>query len=249
MDGVEPCLFPTLLDENPGGKERRVLVTSSVDLGSGLPLREFCQRHEVTLPNLFHVAWGIVLRIYTGSDSVCFGSLNSGRDVPVSGINDIVGPFINMLVCRMQVVSDAPVLSLVQMNQNQYLESLPYQHYSLADVLHLAGGSNQEETSIRLETVAGYDPTEYDVSVTVAIAEERMEICLSSWTTGLGKQQAEKVAGTFKQVVFEMAQRPYDSAKQLNVSDAGTGGAVRARPDRGAVPRAAGRARRVRVGR
>ncbi|PLB45141.1 acetyl-CoA synthetase-like protein [Aspergillus steynii IBT 23096] len=233
MKGVEPCVLPTLCDQKAEGEGRSQFV-ASVDLGSGAQLHTFCQHHEVTLANLFQVAWGLLLRTYTGSSSICFGYLNSGRDVPVPEVQDTVGPFINMLVCRMEPASDTSLLSLVQGSQKQYLESLPYQHYSLADVLHLArmpcdelfntvisvqrlGTGHQEETSIGLERVRGYDPTEYDAMVTISIEDEHIRIHLSTWTTSLSDRQAQRVSNALGQLVFEIVERPYCTASQLNL--------------------------------
>ncbi|KAE8146387.1 hypothetical protein BDV25DRAFT_143753 [Aspergillus avenaceus] len=233
MEDANSCIFPNLSGESLKNKERSLTVTS-VDLGFGNQLREFCQHQEVTLPNLFQVAWGLLLRAYTGSGSVCFGYINSGRDVPVPGAHGIVGPFINMLVCRMELASDLSILSLLKTNQNEYLRSLPHQHHSLIEILRLVGNTCEqlfntvisvqrlrsndgEETSIQLETVGGHDPTEYDITVTVSIEDERIQIYLNYWTTGLSDRQAEAVINTFKQIVFEIARRPYEPASQLNI--------------------------------
>lgn len=181
MEGVQPCLLRT---RETGGTQVRAgkeLRSASISLGAGARLHEFCQHHELTLSNLFQVAWGIVLQAYTGSDAACFGYLNSGRDVPVCGVHSTVGPFINMLVCRVETSADTPVLSMLQKNHTEYLQGLPHQHYSLAGILRLANtrgrplfntimslqrpkASGECEpdklSSITLKTVGGEDPTE-----------------------------------------------------------------------------------------
>ena len=182
MNGVQPCLLPTRDTDGSGAQQTKELRSASISLGVGARLQEFCQRQEITLSNLLQVAWGLVLQIYTGSDASCFGYLNSGRDVPVAGVDSILGPFINMLVCRVETDASASVLSMLQKNQAEYLRSAPHQHYSLAEILHQVntGGKmlfntimslqrprtslNASETegqcSITLETVGGEDPTE-----------------------------------------------------------------------------------------
>jgi amino acid adenylation domain-containing protein/non-ribosomal peptide synthase protein (TIGR01720 family) len=182
MEGVQPCLFPTREIDDTRSQLGKELRSASISLGAGAHLHEFCQRHEVTLSNLFQVAWGLVLQAYTGSDAACFGYLNSGRDVPVPGVHDTVGPFINMLVCRVETDAEASVLSMLQKNQVEYLQGLPHQHCSLAGILHQAnaGGRplfntvislqrprNSEEQreverqcSITLETAGAENPTE-----------------------------------------------------------------------------------------
>ncbi|OJZ79694.1 hypothetical protein ASPFODRAFT_555216 [Aspergillus luchuensis CBS 106.47] len=176
--GVQPCHLPTLEAQGAGSQQRRELRSTTVSLGAGERVRAFCQRHEVTMSNLFQVAWGLVLQAYTGAETACFGYLNSGRDIPVRGVHDIVGPFINMLVCRVGTSPDESVLSMVRKNRTEYLQSLPHQHYSLAGILHLAdtagrplfntsmslqrlgSGKESQGASIELEAVGGEDPTE-----------------------------------------------------------------------------------------
>ncbi|KAE8155409.1 hypothetical protein BDV40DRAFT_307053, partial [Aspergillus tamarii] len=233
MDGVGPCLFPISSDGDLDSN-KRIERQAFINLGSGELLRDFCEKYDVTLSNLFRVAWGIVLQIYTGLDSVCFGYLNSGRDVPVSGADDTVGPFINLLICRMNLASDIPVLSLVQANRDEYLKGLPHQHYPLAGVLHLAGTVGEplfntvlsvqraesggvDETSIGLERVGGHDPTEYDIAVTIGIEPTQIAVYLNYRPPTLDEQRAKLIGETFKQVVFSMAERPSSTACLLNV--------------------------------
>ena len=51
------------------------------------------------------VAWALVLRSYTNSDDVSLGYLASGRDARTDGIDDIIGPLINMLVFRFRFLA------------------------------------------------------------------------------------------------------------------------------------------------
>jgi non-ribosomal peptide synthetase component F len=182
MEGVQPSLLPTRRTDDTRSRLDKELRSASVRVGAGTNLREFCQRHEVTLANLFQVAWGLVLQTYTGSDTACFGYLNSGRDVPLPGAHDTMGPFISMLVCRVETQAKNSILSMLQKNQVEYLQGLAHQHYSLAGILDQAnvrgrslfnttmslqrqrnGGEGKEadsRCSIALETAGGYDPTE-----------------------------------------------------------------------------------------
>ncbi|KAF2997647.1 nrps [Curvularia kusanoi] len=49
----------------------------------------------------FQTAIGYILSLYTGSSDVVFGNVTSGRTVPVTGIEDIIGPCIASLPCRL----------------------------------------------------------------------------------------------------------------------------------------------------
>lgn len=71
-----------------------------------------------------------------------FGYMASGRDVPLDGIYDAVGPFINLLVSRMQLVDDMSVYKLLKDIQLSYMNSLPHQQTSLAAIQHELGNKD-----------------------------------------------------------------------------------------------------------
>lgn len=138
-----PCHLPFL-----GGIEGETAARmASMELDAGLPaatLHAFCRSHGVTLSNIFQLAWAMVLRAYTGTDDVCFGYLTSGRDAPVEGIVEhAVGPYINMLVCHLNLRDDADVRELVFQIQSDFLDGLPHQNCSLANIQHALSLSGQ----------------------------------------------------------------------------------------------------------
>jgi gliotoxin/aspirochlorine biosynthesis peptide synthetase len=51
----------------------------------------------VSLATLYHAAWALILSIYTDSNTVTFGVVLSGRNLPLPGVEDTVGPLINTL--------------------------------------------------------------------------------------------------------------------------------------------------------
>jgi non-ribosomal peptide synthetase component F len=120
-------------------------------------LLKFCQSQGITLSALFRTIWGLVLRAYTGSDEVCFGFITSGRDVPIQGVNDIVGTFINMLVCRMNLAKSNNLKDIISAAHSDYLSSLPHQHASLAQIQHQLGLQGQRLFNTAM-TVLKQDP-------------------------------------------------------------------------------------------
>ncbi|KAF2809436.1 BcNRPS1, nonribosomal peptide synthetase [Mytilinidion resinicola] len=55
------------------------------------------QQAGVSLAAWYQAAWAMVLSMYTDSASVVFGTVLSGRNLPVAGADDTVGPLINTL--------------------------------------------------------------------------------------------------------------------------------------------------------
>lgn len=199
LNEILPCHFPTTQQVStqeltPLRELKNIKVP--LNLAPGV-LSKFCSANNVTAANLVQAVWGLVLRAYTGLDDVCFGYLSSGRDVDVDGIDEVVGPLINMLVCRLDVSSTVNMVELVQQVQKNYLECLEHQHVSLAEIQHglnLNGGRlfntimsvqrgatsntaegvldpslDEEAPAIKFANLGSHDPTEVSALFTRVI--------------------------------------------------------------------------------
>lgn len=236
LSGSEVCSFPILDD---GQTVEKQLISIRMDLMSiGLPdLQGFCNTHGITLSNVFHTAWALTLSCYVGTDDVTFGYLTSARDSEeVHCVQDMVGPIINMLVCRVNLTdSSRCLLNVLQDVQRDYLEALPHRHIALADIQHilnLSGASlfntalsyrrlppdtPSEGTGVELIEVAPiYDPTEYPVSINVEIGDTSAAVDLDYWTDHLSAGQAANVVSTFVRALENIV---YNSKQRISALD------------------------------
>jgi non-ribosomal peptide synthase protein (TIGR01720 family) len=158
LKGLRPCYFPSLNTINttlaPG---TRSLRSVALQFDRYAELRRLSEQIHITLANIMHVAWAFVLRKYTECDDVCFGYLTAGRDAPVENIGRTVGTLINMLCCRVQISTSQTLEDISRMAQDQQLESLPFQHCSLARVQHELGlaGKPLYNTTISTQSHSG----------------------------------------------------------------------------------------------
>lgn len=60
-------------------------------------LSAYAQQSGITLASLYYAAWAVTLSRYSDSDDVVFGAVFSGRNLPLAGIEETVGPMINTL--------------------------------------------------------------------------------------------------------------------------------------------------------
>ncbi|KAG5804023.1 hypothetical protein H9Q71_011395 [Fusarium xylarioides] len=215
LAGIEPCLFPVLDDgEIAEVKELRHLRVRFDELAE---LQSLCERQGVTIVNAIYAAWAVTLRLYTGSDEVCFGYLTSARDLPIEGIRDTVGPIINMVTCRVNVDSITNLGDIMNSVQRDYLGSLEYRHTPLAQVHHVLQLSDAVLFNTALsyrklpptpqtdlvfeECCPTYDPDEYNVSVNIEAGEHDMAIDLMYWSDTLSDGQAANVASAFTEAL------------------------------------------------
>jgi amino acid adenylation domain-containing protein/non-ribosomal peptide synthase protein (TIGR01720 family) len=229
---LEPCHFPVLNDGITVTKQLRSLRLGFEKLPQ---LQGFCDSNGLTLSNAFHTAWSLTLRCYSGSEDACFGYLSSGRDGSIPGAESAVGPFINMLVCRVNMLGSTPLSEVLYQVQQDYMESLPYRHTSLAEVQHalrlsgtalfntclsyrkLSSSATIDDTPITFsEHAPVHDPTEYPVSINIEASDEDAAIDLDYWTDALSDGQAANVASTFLQALRNITYHSEQTIGQLD---------------------------------
>ena len=88
---VGELVLPPVREEMPAGID---------SIAFSIPLAEIsahARQTGVSLAAWYHAAWAMVLSLYTDSDSVVFGTVLSGRNLPIAGVQDTVGPLLNVL--------------------------------------------------------------------------------------------------------------------------------------------------------
>jgi amino acid adenylation domain-containing protein/non-ribosomal peptide synthase protein (TIGR01720 family) len=229
---VSPC---HLVATGRGEVEDAETKELDLPIRSPLALRNFAKTNNLTLNSLFQAAWAMVLRIFTGAEDVCFGFLSSGRDVPIDGIADAVGPFINMLVCRSNAGTETSLLAMANAIQGSFADSLQHQHCSLAKIqqtLNLGGqplfntamtfmpdsGAEGGRTpEIAFKHRGGQDPTEYDIGVGVLASDQHILAKLKYRASCMSVTQARNVGYAFTKALENLANTPHSLLGELDL--------------------------------
>ncbi len=98
-------------------------------------LQSLVRREKLTLNTLLQGAWSLLLGRYSGEADVVFGAVVSGRPATLSGIESMVGMFINTLPVRIQISPEASLISWLQGLQAQQAETRKYEYAPLMQVL------------------------------------------------------------------------------------------------------------------
>lgn len=224
---VRPTIFPAMAFWEDAVATDGKLGAVRIDIGvDPIELSRFCDDKLVTWVNVFQLAWGLVLKQYTGMEDVCFGLLSSGRDAPLDGIQEGVGAFLTMLVSRMNFDQGTTLSLALQDVARTLVDSLPHQYFGLANIQHGLNLGNQPlfntiisfhrdtdqemhpGSGIRIEAMEGYDPTEYILSLDVGISETRIDVSLQFWTDEITRSQAESIGATFAEAVKAIITHP-----------------------------------------
>ncbi|MBD0254769.1 MAG: amino acid adenylation domain-containing protein [Cytophagales bacterium] len=101
-------------------------------------LVKLASRYCVTLGTVLHAAWGILLTKYGNRRDAVFGSVVSGRPGGITGIESMVGMFINTVPVRVRYDPGDRVEELLRQVHRNAVESEPY-HY--APLFEIQGGN------------------------------------------------------------------------------------------------------------
>lgn len=229
---VEPTMFPTLDDSLCAKRELR---SKHIRLDDLTEFQHMCTLHGVTMANIFHTAWALTLRCYTGSNDVSYGYLMSTRDSSIKNIDNLVGYLVNMLVCRVVFTPDQSLIAVMQQVQTDLADCQAHAQTALSEVLHalqLSGtplfntslsyrkvplATTGEQHSISFDDCFPYyDPTEYTVSVNIEVTEDAAAIDLDYWTDSLSDGHAANVLNTFLQAVVAILESSQQLIGQLD---------------------------------
>ena len=97
-------------------------------------LKSFAQQHHLTLATLVQAAWGLLLSRYSGESDVVFGTTVSGRPPSLSGVESMVGLFINTLPARLKIPEKTDLLTWLRLLQQEYIEREQYSYTPLVDI-------------------------------------------------------------------------------------------------------------------
>jgi amino acid adenylation domain-containing protein len=89
---------------------------------------------NMTVPILLRAAWAMVVARHTDSDDVTFGATLSGRNIPVPGIMEMVGPTVTTVPVRVRLEYDETVLSYCERIQKQATDMIPFEHTGLQNI-------------------------------------------------------------------------------------------------------------------
>ncbi|NJL59460.1 MAG: hypothetical protein HC887_07245 [Desulfobacteraceae bacterium] len=97
-------------------------------------LEKIAAQERVTPNVIFQSLWGVLLGAYNNTHDVVFGATVSGRPADFSGIEQMVGLFLNTIPVRIVSQNNQKFTELIRNRQQHYLESEPFHYASLANI-------------------------------------------------------------------------------------------------------------------
>nr|XP_036577763.1 NRPS protein [Colletotrichum truncatum]KAF6784822.1 NRPS protein [Colletotrichum truncatum] len=116
-------------------QQREVIPRSTVTRQFALPS---IKAHDVTAATLVRSAWALAISVSTGLPDVAFGTMVSGRNTPVKGIENITGPTIAAVPVRVKMDPNQTVEAFLQRVQRESIDMIPHEQLGLHNIQRLS---------------------------------------------------------------------------------------------------------------
>jgi|GEM_PF-2163787 amino acid adenylation domain len=119
----------------------QVSLSMAIDEMLTARLVEMARSLKLSINTVVYSIWGALLARYNQKQTVVSGLTVSGRNAPIDWIVDMVGLCVNTVPFRFNVDDTLSVEEYLKNVSSDFTESIPYQHYSLADIQKSANSS------------------------------------------------------------------------------------------------------------
>jgi amino acid adenylation domain-containing protein/non-ribosomal peptide synthase protein (TIGR01720 family) len=209
----------------------------------------------LTVGNVLHGAWGLVLGRLLGRQNVVFGSTVSGRGGTLAGTESIVGLLINTIPVPMSWQHQTPVATVLRELQDRQSALLDAQQLGLAELARLTGvrdlfdtmvvvenfpttdsGAVEHPKALQFRGFTGTDAPHYPLSF-VAYVDDQLTVEIKYDAAVVTAGQADRYAQRVEQVLATFAEQPDQPVGRLDLRtrterDRFAGAVSRPGPDR-----------------
>ena len=91
--------------------------------------------HNITPATVIKAAWSFVLAELSARSDVVFGHVISGRNAGIPGVENIIGPCLNIVPVRTRFQSGWTVLDLIRSIQEQQVANMPYEALGFREII------------------------------------------------------------------------------------------------------------------
>lgn len=138
-------------------------------------LVSFSQNNSITASSLFISAWALLLSIYNDDPNVLLGIVNSGRSIPLNGIDEMVGLFINTLPLAIDLNKHESMLALLQYIHKESALIGQYGYLSLKEIQAQSSISSVDALFYSLFIFQNY-PLDLKVNERLSVSASRLDI-------------------------------------------------------------------------
>ncbi|TRW79695.1 amino acid adenylation domain-containing protein, partial [Mycolicibacterium sp. 018/SC-01/001] len=176
----------------------------------------------VTVSTLLHTAWALTVGRLTGRTDVTFGSVVSGRDADVPGIDQMVGLLVNTVPVRVPWAPDEPVRSVAAALGRREAGLLGHHHLPLPEAHRIAGFDELFDSLVVIENLGAADISvgdlrmgdvdvveapHYALTLMITVRDE-LSLTITNARSQISDAFADTAAGVFADVLASVVADP-----------------------------------------
>ncbi|CAA9959672.1 hypothetical protein PTMSG1_03087 [Pyrenophora teres f. maculata] len=183
-------------------------------------------RSDITVSTLIRAAWAIVVARHTNSDDVVFGAVVLGRNAPIDGIEDIVGPTVATVPIRVRIVGNQTVPYFLAAVQQQATEMIAYEQTGLQYIAKISADAQvacdfqtllvvqprntkvEEEEGLgkwySISEIGNFTP--YGLTLECALADNGVCVTAKFDPQAIESWHVQKMLGQFRLVLEQLSQ-------------------------------------------
>ncbi|MBW4666623.1 MAG: amino acid adenylation domain-containing protein [Cyanomargarita calcarea GSE-NOS-MK-12-04C] len=195
-------------------------------------LKSLAQKHRLTVSTLVQGAWGLLLSRYSGESDVIFGATVSGRPPSLSGVESMIGLFINTLPVRVKVSEETELVPWLAELQQQQVERDEYAYSSLVEIQRSSEvppgsclfdsllvfenypSADSLHNSIRIDDFQGSERTNYPLTILV-IPNEELLVRFVYDRDRFDADTITRMAGHFQTLLLGIVDNPQQKLSKL----------------------------------
>ncbi len=188
-----------------------------------------------TLYNCIQAAWALLLSKLSGNNDLVYGHVVSGRP-EIAMADQMTGLFINTIPKRVKLETGMTFRNLIRLVTEDEIATIPYHHYSLADILtktthrskifsHIVTFENQYQLmesvkknnngDLLITKFEGDDPNHYDMNVFFYEVENTLKVEFRYNIHLYDDQYLTQIMEDFKLLLHHTIQNPNKTLEEI----------------------------------
>lgn len=119
-----------LPDCEEGYDEQQIIIPATMTAA----LQTLARQNQLTFNTLIQGMWALLLSRYSGEHDIVFGAVFSGRPPSLSGVESVVGVFVNTLPMRVRVPTVGELIPWLKRLQKHQVQMQQYEYTPLVQI-------------------------------------------------------------------------------------------------------------------
>jgi len=190
--------------------------------------------HQATVNTFFQAVWGVLLQKYNNRDDVVFGAIVSGRPEEITGVERMVGLFINMTPIRVKNLENQDFALLLEKLQVESLGLKKYEYLPVAEIQarsrlkadlidhiivfenYLHEAATEAEKGLVAVDIKAFEQTNYDFNI-IVLPWDGLHVHFSYNALVYDRDIIENISRHFEKTISQVVDTPHIILRDIDI--------------------------------